>query len=695
MHASVCAGPEEATVHILPQIWFRNTWSWQHGIEEEATGKPTLRQDTSEEAERSPNTVIEACHDTLGDLILAAEPVAGGAKPEAWFTENATNYGAVFDNPYHGEKYSKDAFHRHLVNEEEGAVNPDKIGTKACVHYKVTCKPGESKVVRLRLFSPAEDAAASADVAESAASDHWTMTGTDAGNNASVGVETRKSSPVAPTKAMRRTKSTLGSLSLPKKSSILPWKDMYQNVRKSMVARASNAVGDTLASAIPASNHALHPSTVTEESDTRRVSLYYTEALGPSHASTHQPPSPSLSETEWGSPEPLDEHSSLPAVDEIDVATHVGLLSQAGIDAHDGADTSSIPDRRQSLDDEQRSMVAVPFRIDQHEPLTRSHTFPRTSKRQNVTESTRASRFSYGSSSALFHTDGKVKDVETNLRAQTATDDHYLDTHRMSTVRRSVLSISHPRLTRRETKLPDLLDTEDSSEQDHHHHHHHHQLESQYKKFTAFQASYEKRLAEASEFFNACNPGITNSEHRLVLRQAHAGMMWTKQFYFIAVDRWLEGDLNAPDPPEKRKSGRNAHWKHLYNREIISMPDKWEYPWYASWDLAFHMIPIVKLDPDFAKEQLILFLREWYNFCIRFLRPFLIVVIYIYKSIYFHMYFKNRIWVPHPLGTCLLLARFRRTSGRLKTSTLQSMPGPAFACTKTPRTPAASATSSS
>ena len=129
----------------------------------------------------------------------------------------------------------------------------------------------------------------------------------------------------------------------------------------------------------------------------------------------------------------------------------------------------------------------------------------------------------------------------------------------------------------------------------------------------AFARNYRERIREADAFAASCNASVTCPDHRLILRQAHAGMMWTKQFYFIAIDRWLEGDFNAPDPPDARKRGRNSQWRHLYNREIISMPDKWEYPWYASWDLAFHMIPIVTVDPDFAKQQLIMFLREWYQ----------------------------------------------------------------------------------
>ena len=96
------------------------------------------------------------------------------------------------------------------------------------------------------------------------------------------------------------------------------------------------------------------------------------------------------------------------------------------------------------------------------------------------------------------------------------------------------------------------------------------------------------------------------------MRQALAGMLWSKQCYHYDVRRWLEGDPGQPPPPPERRHGRNAEWTHLYNDDVISMPDKWEYPWYAAWDLAFHAIALALVDPDFAKEQLILFLREWY-----------------------------------------------------------------------------------
>jgi glycogen debranching enzyme len=98
----------------------------------------------------------------------------------------------------------------------------------------------------------------------------------------------------------------------------------------------------------------------------------------------------------------------------------------------------------------------------------------------------------------------------------------------------------------------------------------------------------------------------------MVQRQAFAGLLWSKQFYHYDVDRWLKGDPAGPEPPKERLHGRNADWTHLYNADVISMPDKWEYPWYAAWDLAFHCLPIALVDPRFAKDQLVLMLREWY-----------------------------------------------------------------------------------
>jgi hypothetical protein len=102
------------------------------------------------------------------------------------------------------------------------------------------------------------------------------------------------------------------------------------------------------------------------------------------------------------------------------------------------------------------------------------------------------------------------------------------------------------------------------------------------------------------------------AETRPVVRQAYAGLLWSKQFYHYIVADWLEGDPGQPPPPANRHGGRNHDWAHVYARDVISMPDKWEYPWFAAWDSAFHMIPMARLDPRFAKDQLNLFLREWY-----------------------------------------------------------------------------------
>ena len=96
------------------------------------------------------------------------------------------------------------------------------------------------------------------------------------------------------------------------------------------------------------------------------------------------------------------------------------------------------------------------------------------------------------------------------------------------------------------------------------------------------------------------------------MRQSFAGLLWSKQFYHYVVEDWLDGDPAGPPPPEQRKGGRNHEWTHLYNADVISMPDKWEYPWYAAWDLAFHCVPLALVDSEFAKEQLVLMVREWY-----------------------------------------------------------------------------------
>jgi hypothetical protein len=121
------------------------------------------------------------------------------------------------------------------------------------------------------------------------------------------------------------------------------------------------------------------------------------------------------------------------------------------------------------------------------------------------------------------------------------------------------------------------------------------------------------RRAEADAFYeNQLGATQLTTDERLVQRQAFAGLLWSKQFYHYEVEEWLDGDPAEPPPPANRKQGRNSEWTHLHNADVISMPDKWEYPWYAAWDLAFHCIPLAMVDPDFAKRQLVLMLREWY-----------------------------------------------------------------------------------
>ncbi len=118
---------------------------------------------------------------------------------------------------------------------------------------------------------------------------------------------------------------------------------------------------------------------------------------------------------------------------------------------------------------------------------------------------------------------------------------------------------------------------------------------------------------EADDFYNNIISADLSQEQFLIARQAYAGMLWNKQFYYYDIRQWLQGDKGQPPPPDERLTGRNCTWKHLNNRDIISVPDKWEFPWYASWDLAFHMIVFAKADPEFAKQQLILINREWYT----------------------------------------------------------------------------------
>jgi len=120
------------------------------------------------------------------------------------------------------------------------------------------------------------------------------------------------------------------------------------------------------------------------------------------------------------------------------------------------------------------------------------------------------------------------------------------------------------------------------------------------------------RRNEADEFYASIIPDNLSDDAGNVMRQALSGMLWSKQFYHYVVKDWLEGDSAFPPPPRQRKRGRNSEWMHLYNDDVVSMPDKWEYPWYAAWDLAFHTVPLALVDSDFAKKQLTLLLREWY-----------------------------------------------------------------------------------
>ncbi|HWC89312.1 MAG TPA: glucosidase [Pirellulales bacterium] len=130
--------------------------------------------------------------------------------------------------------------------------------------------------------------------------------------------------------------------------------------------------------------------------------------------------------------------------------------------------------------------------------------------------------------------------------------------------------------------------------------------------FADFDAMVASRQQEADAFYAVLQAELADAEARNVQRQAWAGMLWSKQYYGYDVNEWLNGDPAEPPPPPERKDGRNTGWRHLNNGEVISMPDKWEYPWYAAWDLAFHCIPLAQVDAEFAKDQLVLLVREWY-----------------------------------------------------------------------------------
>ncbi|HSD05724.1 MGH1-like glycoside hydrolase domain-containing protein [Flavobacterium sp.] len=130
--------------------------------------------------------------------------------------------------------------------------------------------------------------------------------------------------------------------------------------------------------------------------------------------------------------------------------------------------------------------------------------------------------------------------------------------------------------------------------------------------FVDFDTIFQKRINEADEFYDEIQEGVKDEKLRSIQRQAYAGMLWTKQWYYYNVFEWLKGDPSTPKPEKSRMEGRNSTWKHMYTSNILSMPDKWEYPWFAAWDLAFHTLPLARLDPDFAKRQLLVILREYY-----------------------------------------------------------------------------------
>jgi hypothetical protein len=130
--------------------------------------------------------------------------------------------------------------------------------------------------------------------------------------------------------------------------------------------------------------------------------------------------------------------------------------------------------------------------------------------------------------------------------------------------------------------------------------------------FGDFDSVFAMRIREADEFYATRYSPVITAEQRNVVRQGYAGLLWSKQYYHYVVREWLQGDTLTPQPPPQHLQGRNKDWQHLFNNDVISMPDKWEYPWFAAWDLAFHMLPFSRVDPEFAKDQLILFLREWY-----------------------------------------------------------------------------------
>ena len=137
------------------------------------------------------------------------------------------------------------------------------------------------------------------------------------------------------------------------------------------------------------------------------------------------------------------------------------------------------------------------------------------------------------------------------------------------------------------------------------------------KPATALGAQFDRvlaaRRAEADEFYADLTPAGASADEAMVMRQAFAGMLWSKQLYYYDVGRWLDGDPTQPVPPPERLTGRNSRWRNFNSFDIMSMPDKWEYPWFAAWDLAFHTVSLAHVDPAFAKYQLILLCREWFQ----------------------------------------------------------------------------------
>ncbi len=130
---------------------------------------------------------------------------------------------------------------------------------------------------------------------------------------------------------------------------------------------------------------------------------------------------------------------------------------------------------------------------------------------------------------------------------------------------------------------------------------------------SGFDSVVKQRRAEADEFYAELTPEAASADEAMVMRQAFAGMLWSKQLYNYDVARWLDGDPTQPTPPQQRRSGRNSKWRNFESFDLMSIPDKWEYPWFAAWDLAFHCVTLTHVDPAFAKYQLILLCREWFQ----------------------------------------------------------------------------------